>query len=202
MTPPRRLQVLAERAERLGLDEAALDRLVRHFYEAARADPLLGPIFAAGVTDWEGHFARMVAFWSSILLFSGRYHGQPLPLHLELPIDARHFDRWLALFEASARTVVPAAADQVVARARRIAESFELGLAGRRGVMLGPGERLLPDADEAAPASFASPPCFLHELDPAFLVAPDSAAAPMAAPRHGRGRSPGADAGPTGPGRK
>lgn len=171
MTPPRRLQAIAERAAPLGLDEAALDRLVRAFYETARTDPLLGPIFAAAVTDWEAHFTRMVAFWSAVLLFSDRYHGQPLPLHSGLPVDARHFDRWLALFEAAARRTVPETADQVMARARRIAQSFELGVAGRRGVVLGPGERLRPDgaeaADEAADGTteYASPPCFLPEIE-------------------------------------
>jgi truncated hemoglobin YjbI len=37
----------------------------------------------------------MCAFWSSVALMSGRYHGQPMEKHLPLPIDARHFDRWL-----------------------------------------------------------------------------------------------------------
>ena len=44
-------------------------------------------------------------FWSSVALASGRYHGQPMPKHLPLPVEARHFDRWLELFRQTARDV-------------------------------------------------------------------------------------------------
>jgi hemoglobin len=73
---------------------------------------------------------------------SGVYHGRPMPKHLPLPVDAVHFDRWLELFEATAREVCPpAAADHFIERARRIAESLELGIAGANGVLLRRGER-------------------------------------------------------------
>ena len=45
--------------------------------------------------------AQMCAFWSSVALMTGRYHGTPMAKHLPLPVDAGHFDRWLELFEAS-----------------------------------------------------------------------------------------------------
>jgi hypothetical protein len=61
--------------------------------------------------------------------------------HFSLPIDAKHFDRRLALFEATARDLWPAkAANCFVDSARRIAESHELGLAGARGVLPAKGE--------------------------------------------------------------
>jgi truncated hemoglobin YjbI len=41
---------------------------------------------------------------------SGRYHGQPMEKHLPLPVDSRHFDRWLALFDETAHDVCPPAA--------------------------------------------------------------------------------------------
>jgi hemoglobin len=86
----------------------------------------------------------MRLFWSSVALMSGVYHGRPMPKHLPLPVDARHFDRWLELFEATARELCPpAAADHFIERARRIAESLELGIAGSNGVLLGKGERYL-----------------------------------------------------------
>jgi hemoglobin len=73
---------------------------------------------------------------------SGRYHGQPMARHLPLPIDAQHFDRWLALFAQTARDVCPqAAAERFILLSRRIAESLELGLANAQGVMLRKGER-------------------------------------------------------------
>jgi hemoglobin len=63
-----------------------------------------------------------------------------------LPIDARHFDRWLALFERAAREVCPPkAADHFVMLARRIAESLEVGVAGARGLPLCKGERFRAD---------------------------------------------------------
>ncbi|MGH6991880.1 MAG: group III truncated hemoglobin, partial [Caulobacteraceae bacterium] len=67
--------------------------------------------------------------------------------HQVLPIGAEHFDRWLELWEETAREVCPAAAAELFAiRARAIGESLELGIAASRGVLLGKGERLeMPD---------------------------------------------------------
>src|SRR5215203_5275453 len=99
----------------------------------------------------------MCEFCSSVALMTGRYHGQPMRKHLPLPVDGRHFDRWLALFEATARELCPPkAADHFIERARRIAESLELGIAGTHGVMLGKGERLHRAELNAEPAA-ASP---------------------------------------------
>ena len=126
-----------------GIDEAMIERFVRAFYERVQADPLIGPVFAARITDWEPHLQQMFAFWSSVALMTGRYHGAPMQKHLPLPVDGRHFDRWLALFEATARDLCPPkAADHFVERAHRIAESLELGIAGVHGVMLMKGQRL------------------------------------------------------------
>jgi len=134
--------------ERTGIDEAMIENLIHRFYEAVREDSLIGPVFAARITDWQAHLARMCEFWSSVALMSGRYHGQPMQKHLPLPIHADHFDRWLSLFEATAaRLCPPAAAAHFIDRAHRIAESLELGIAGQNGVLLGKGERFRPVAD-------------------------------------------------------
>ena len=128
---------------RTGIDEEMIERLIRAFYQRVQQDSLIGPVFAERITDWEPHLQQMFAFWSSVALMSGRYHGQPMQKHLPLPIDARHFDRWLALFEETARELTPpAAADHFVTAARRIGESLELGMATSDGKMLAPGERL------------------------------------------------------------
>jgi len=127
-----------------GIDEAMIARLVDGFYDRVRTDPLIGPVFNARIEDWAPHLEQMRLFWSSVALMSGVYHGRPMPKHLPLPVDARHFDRWLELFEATARDLCPpAAADHFIERARRIAESLELGIAGANGVLLGKGERYL-----------------------------------------------------------
>jgi hemoglobin len=143
MTPAeRRARIIAEIVERTGIDDALIERLVRAFYIKVRADPLLGPVFAERIADWEPHLQRMFAFWSSVALMSGRYHGRPMEKHLPLPVDARHFDRWLAIFEETAQELCPpAAAEHFVERARRIAESLELGMATQSGILLMKGER-------------------------------------------------------------
>jgi hemoglobin len=138
----RREALIAQIRAETGIDETMIAGLVDAFYTRVRADPLLGPVFDARIADWEPHLQQMRLFWSSVALMSGVYHGRPMPKHLPLPVDAVHFDRWLELFEATAREVCPpAAADHFIERARRIAESLELGIAGANGVLLRRGER-------------------------------------------------------------
>ncbi len=138
----RRAQATAEIVERTGIDEAMIQALVHRFYARVREDSLLGPIFEARIADWGPHLERMCAFWSSVALITGRYHGQPMRMHLPLPVDAEHFDRWLALFEEAAGEICPpAAAAHFMERARRVAESMELGIAGSQGIMLDRNQR-------------------------------------------------------------
>ena len=138
----RRAAITAGIMEKTGITEAMIEELVRGFYARVRSDELLAPVFEARISDWEPHLQRMCAFWSSVALMSGRYHGTPMVKHVPLPVDAGHFDRWLELFEETARELCPpAAATHFVELARRIAASLELGIAGRQGVMLAPGER-------------------------------------------------------------
>lgn len=136
------MTITGEIVSQTGIDEATIERLVRQFYANVRQDPVLGPIFEARISDWEPHLQRMCEFWSSVTLMSGRYHGNPMVKHLPLPIDAVHFDRWLAMFEETSRTVcTPAGAAYFNERAQRMAESLELGIASRRDVLLRKGER-------------------------------------------------------------
>ena len=60
----RRAQLEADIAERTGITEAMIERLVRGFYAKVRTDALLAPIFEARIRDWEPHLAQMCAFWS------------------------------------------------------------------------------------------------------------------------------------------
>jgi hemoglobin len=103
---------------------------------------MLAPVFDARIRDWDPHLEQMCAFWSSVALMTGRYHGTPMVKHMKLPVDAAHFDRWLQLFEATAAELCPSvAAEHFIDRARRIAASLEMGVASGQGVMLGVGER-------------------------------------------------------------
>jgi hemoglobin len=138
----RRAAIVALTQKETGIDEPMIESLVRAFYARVRLDPLLAPIFESRVSDWEPHLGNMFAFWSSLTLQTGRYHGQPMAKHMLLAIEARHFDRWLALFEETARDLCPpAAAERFIERARRVAESLELGVASANGVLLRNGER-------------------------------------------------------------
>ncbi len=132
--PARRARITADLMAKTGIDEPMIERLVRLFYQRIQAEPVLGPIFAARVTDWEHHIAKLCAFWSSVALMTGRYHGQPMRMHMDIPVNGAHFDRWLELFERTAAEVcLPAAAEHFIERARRIADSLELGIATAQG---------------------------------------------------------------------
>jgi len=150
----RRARITRDLMEKTGIDDVMIECLVRTFYARVQADPLIGPVFAARIEDWDAHIAKLCAFWSSVALMTGRYHGTPMAKHLPLPVDAAHFDRWLALFEATARELCPPQAEaHFVERARRIAASLELGVAGAHGVMLGKGERFRRHEAEAVPGA-------------------------------------------------
>lgn len=113
------------------LDEASLAVLVTHFYAQVRQDALLGPLFNAAIADWQEHQRKLAAFWSSVILTTGRYKGQPLPAHLrhQAQITPDMFARWLTLWEESAEQCLPPQhAAAVVAKAQRIASSLRMVL--------------------------------------------------------------------------
>lgn len=138
----RRARIVQQMREQTGIDESMIEQLVHSFYARIREDALLGPIFNDRIHDWGAHLQRMCAFWSSVVLSSGVYHGQPMRMHLPLPVDAKHFDRWLELFEDTAQGLFSEQAAAIfIDRARRIAMSLELGIAANEGVLLSKGER-------------------------------------------------------------
>ncbi|HEX7081475.1 MAG TPA: group III truncated hemoglobin [Gammaproteobacteria bacterium] len=138
----RRSELVADMMVRTGIDGPMIERLVHAFYAKVRRDELLGPIFDARIGDWDKHLERMCLFWSSVALGAGAYQGSPMQVHAPLPVDSRHFDRWLSLFEETANEVCPpAAAEHFVVRAKRIAQSLELGIASYNGHILRKGQR-------------------------------------------------------------
>jgi hemoglobin len=119
-----------------GIDEERLRLLVETFYARVRHDPLIGPVFERAIDDWPGHLERLQAFWSSVMLTSGRYKGRPLPAHVKHgdSITPASFARWLALWKETAEEVMPpAAAAALQEKAARIAESLSLGIEFARG---------------------------------------------------------------------
>jgi hemoglobin len=112
------------------ITEQQISTLVDRFYDKVRLDPGIGPIFNAIVGDWPHHLATLKDFWSTVLLTSGRYKGDPMMTHLQLPLDPAHFERWLTLFAETATEVLPPNhAATVIAKSKRIAENFKLGIA-------------------------------------------------------------------------
>lgn len=117
--------------ERLDLSEDGLAALVKAFYARVRADAELGPIFNDAIADWPEHLEKLSAFWSSIMLTSGRYKGQPVPAHMKHRdrITPALFSRWLALWKRTTDDLMSAdAAGALQTKAERIAESLQLAL--------------------------------------------------------------------------
>lgn len=103
--------------------------MVRCFYADVAQDDLLGPMFNdVARVDWSDHIPRLTAFWNRALFGINGYNGNPFRAHREVhdrrPFEARHFLRWLELFEETIdlRWVGPNA-EQVKKRARDIARA-------------------------------------------------------------------------------
>ena len=121
------------------ITEELLAELIPAFYARVRRDPLIGPVFNAAIDDWPEHLEKLTAFWSSVMLGSGRFRGNPMAAH------ARHvdvitpamFERWLAIWAEVTRELTPAdAALGLQDKAGRIGESLQLGLDFHRGVLM------------------------------------------------------------------
>ena len=113
------------------IDETALKRLIPLFYRRVREDAALGPIFNETIADWPDHLDKLIAFWSSVMLTSGRYKGNPVAAHFahSARITPALFDRWLVLWaQATDEMLTSAAAAALQAKAARIAESLKLAL--------------------------------------------------------------------------
>jgi hemoglobin len=113
------------------ISEEALGQLVQRFYARVRQDPLIGPVFNDAICDWPEHLQKLQAFWSSVMLTSGRYKGRPLPAHVKHAerIDAAAFRRWIALWrQTTDEMFAPSVAATLQEKAVRIGESLSLGM--------------------------------------------------------------------------
>jgi len=111
--------------------EAALPVLLDRFYARVRADAQLGPVFNDAIGDWGHHLGVLADFWSSVMLASGRYKGNPVQAHARhgARIDPQMFERWLAIWtETTAEMVPPPIAAEMQAKAARIAQSLNLAI--------------------------------------------------------------------------
>ena len=113
------------------MTEEQLATLVERFYAKVRSDDILGPVFDAAVDDWPNHLEKLSAFWSSVMLTTGRYRGNPMAAHMKhkSAIEPSMFVRWLGLWRATAREILDErGAEAVIAKAERIAESLQIGM--------------------------------------------------------------------------
>ncbi len=113
------------------ITEAQIADLIPRFYDCVRADPLIGPVFAGAIDDWAPHLENLMAFWSSVMLTTGRYKGNPMMAHMKhlATITPPMFDRWLALWADTTNQSLPQAlATTLQAKAVRIAKSLSLAL--------------------------------------------------------------------------
>ena len=101
--------------------EDSIADVVDTFYGRLREDQLLGPVFAGVIgIEWEPHLDKMKSFWSSVLLASRAYKGNPMIAHLQLPrLTGHHFERWLQLW---GETVAYLCSDELAALLNRKAQ--------------------------------------------------------------------------------
>jgi len=104
-----------------------IELMVEDFYKRMLEDHLLRPFFleAANVHLAE-HLPIICDFWETVLFQTGNYRGGTLQKHLELhmekPLEARHFERWLEYFQATVNMHFEGPkAEEVKQKARSIA---------------------------------------------------------------------------------
>lgn len=112
--------------------EEEIVALVDAFYAKVRRDEVLAPVFEHAIAPgaWPVHLRKMYDFWSSVILTTGRYKGNPLLVHMrQKSIEEPMFARWLALFRETAEELFsPEVAAMFRRKSEMIAESLKLGL--------------------------------------------------------------------------
>jgi truncated hemoglobin YjbI len=66
------------------ITDPAIVALVDRFYTKARFDPDIGPLFNSAVQNWDEHLQKLYDFWSSVMLTTGRYKGNPMAAHVNI----------------------------------------------------------------------------------------------------------------------
>lgn len=116
------------------ITEESIKCLVLKFYEKIKLDKYLSPIFSQVIGTeheiWDKHLHKMMLFWSSVMLKSKKYEGNPFLKHKNLPpFNLVLFDKWLELFEETVREIHPLEiALQYIEKSKLIAESLKSGL--------------------------------------------------------------------------
>ena len=124
-------RAIAEMAA-IGIDQAAIDRLVDTFYGRIARHPELGPVFEARLSGrWDDHLLKMKRFWSAIAFKNGAYGGKPVQAHTGMSgMREELFPAWLALFSETLADSFPepSAREWFMQTAERIARSLFMAL--------------------------------------------------------------------------
>lgn len=110
--------------------------LLRRFYGQVFADDVLAePFSELRAQGLESHLPVMCDFWETVLFRAGLYRGSALVVHRQLdvrhPLHAKHFARWLRLWETTVDEMYDgAAADRAKIQAARIARAMHRRLRG------------------------------------------------------------------------
>lgn len=107
--------------------EKDIELMVNTFYEKVNQDELLSYVFNEfSKVDWTTHLPKMYKFWNTLIFSKQAYKGSPFPVHIPLPINKTHFDRWLLLFEENINAHFEGpVAEQTKLRAKSIAYVFQ-----------------------------------------------------------------------------
>lgn len=120
------------------LNEESIAVLVDTFYDRVREDDLIGPVFNRVVADWPEHLAKLKDFWSSVILGTGRFKGNPMMAHLPIPeMDKDHLVRWLTLWQQTTFEIFePEVAEVFLGKAIMVGERFVMAATQMRQVAM------------------------------------------------------------------
>ena len=94
---------------RFDISQDQIARVVATFYACVREHPALGPVFAAHITDWPAHEAKITRFWRNAILHERVYDGNPLAAHRAAGnVRLGMFSVWLGLFDSVLKLELPA----------------------------------------------------------------------------------------------
>jgi hemoglobin len=104
-----------------------IELLIDRFYKKVVVNRVIGHFFIDVVhLSWEHHIPIMISFWSTMLLGTNTYQGNPMIKHMDLDKLSRlhkdHFDQWLVLWEETIRELFAGdKAEEAISRAKSIA---------------------------------------------------------------------------------
>ncbi len=121
---------MSQLPSRFPITRPEIARVVAAFYARIRQHPGLGPVFAAHVSDWPPHEAKITDFWANAILYERSYDGNPLQVHRAAGnVHPGMFDSWLALFDMTLREELrPDQAAAWSALAHKIGRSLRAGV--------------------------------------------------------------------------